>query len=300
MDTEQYSLVKLLKKSLRKYRFIFLGVVTITAGLILVTYSNLATQPSTLQSVANDIGVALVTSGLVGLVLEYQTREQFLDDVSGLMSNTINNSPLGSKIDLARSQLETQISMLSDQLSLGNELASLGIRKIYRDRNNINLLAYLDGAKPGSEIRLLGISMLAFTNLQAQLTIERKLQDGCKIKLLTLEPQSNEAIQRAKEEGRGYDDVLRDMKAADELYMNFRNYRLPEDLNRNVEMRHYSTTPTWFILKTDQTMLIGPYLSGSRGIYGPHIELNVEGAGIYQIFDKHFDLVWSSSVVVPS
>jgi hypothetical protein len=136
--------------------------------------------------------------------------------------------------------------------------------------------------------------MMSFTNGPIQALLQRKLEQGCTIKLLTMDSESGFVKLRALEEMRSLEDIRVEIEATNKLHHNFINVRIPANLRTNIELGHYDLPATYLIVSTNRTMIVGFYLRRGRGELFPHLELEAKGGGIYISFLEHFDSLWDA------
>jgi hypothetical protein len=268
-----------LKSGLLRYRFILMALVMAMAGFLLIVFRDEFPGPEYWR----DFGIAILTAGTIGLVVELYTRKQFETLIADRLRDEIESSSLTRGLD--------DIKLV---LALGNELTSLGLRKIHPTRSNIDFGSFLEEAKPESEIRLLGVSMMSFASDRIRAQIQKKLDEGCTIKLLILDSESAFVQRRAVEEGRGYEDIYDDIEAFDKLHRKFIRNVVPEQFRKNIELGHYDSAPTYMIVSTNRAMIVGFYLREGRGGLFPHLELEAKEGGIYVSFLRHFDSLWAA------
>jgi hypothetical protein len=278
-----------LKSALLRYRFILMALVMAMAGFLLIVFRDQLPH----SEYWRDFGIAILTAGTIGLVVEFYTRRQFETLIADSILDAIERSSLNNRLN----DINQLLSFGNEQnrlLSLGNELTSLGLRKIHTVRSNIDFGSFLDEAERESEIRLLGVSMMSFTSDRMRTHIQKKLDEGCKIKLLILDSESAFVQGRAVEEGRGYEDIHDDIEAFDKLHRKFIRDVVPEHLRKNIELGHYDSAPTYMIVSTNRAMIVGFYLREGRGGLFPHLELEAKEGGIYISFLRHFDSLWAA------
>ena len=147
-----------LRSALQRYRFILLAIAVASVGIWLIS----APQSSPFPNIANDLGVAFLAAGTLGLALEFNTRRQFQDIVKAELVEAVDRSALSHKIDetLARG-------------SLGGDLRELGVRRIHRDRNAIKFADLIEEADSGTEIRILGVCLAGFMDRQTQVLLKK-------------------------------------------------------------------------------------------------------------------------------
>lgn len=273
MKENSTSPVERLRKALRRYKFLLLSLFTISVGLGLVIYSYISPTKGLIISITNDVGLALFTSGLIGLALEYQTREQFLDDLKDTLSSLTGTSVLTASIQ------------------------ELGVRRIYPSRAGIDLQKHLISAKPKSEIRIIGVSIRTFSGAEMEKVLVQKLKEGCKIKMLTIDPDSEAVVQRAREEGHEFKWLKSEIQSTLTMYENMLQ-GVPEKFRPNFELGYYTSSPSHFILCVNNFMIVSPYLVGNRGFDCPHFEIDFKKGGIYQQYLEHFNMLWASRKII--
>ncbi|HTY21775.1 MAG TPA: hypothetical protein VMC85_01495 [Desulfomonilaceae bacterium] len=273
MKENASSPVDRLRKTLRRYQFLLLSLVTVSIGLGLVIFSVLSPTKNIIVSIANDVGLALFTSGLVGLALEYQTREQFIEELKDTLSSLTRASDLTLSME------------------------DLGVIRIYPSRAGIDLMKYLKSAKPKSEIRFIGVSLRTFSGADPEKILVEKLREGCKIKMLTMDPDSETVAQRAREEKHDYQWLMSEIQSTLTMYENMLQ-GLPITLRANFELGCYTTYPTQFMFCVNNVMIVSPYLAGNRGYDCPHYEIESKKGGIYKQYSDHFNMLWGSRKVV--
>lgn len=278
METQQMPVLTQLKSILLRYRFIIMSLIVSMGGFLLI----LLKERMPFSDIARDFGLAFLTAGTIGLTVEFYTRRQFEALVVDRIGDALEASSITSRLD-----------GINELLLLGNELRSLGLMKIHLTRPD-DLSRFIQAADPETEIRLLGVCMMSLTGDPTQKLLQRKLEEGCIIRLLTLDSESEFVRQRAIEEGRDDDDIRTDIMASDKFYTNFIRHRIPEKLRPNIEVGHYYEAPMYFLVSTNRAMIVGFYLRGGRGELFPHLELEAKGGGIYVPFIKHFDSLWAA------
>lgn len=279
MEDEEISTIAKLKKAILRYQFIILGVVSAVTGFFLIVFAGRFADPE----IARGFGIAFFASGSVGLLIEFCTRRHFEDLMSDHVRIAIEGSSWGPRLDAIKSLL-----------SFGEDLRVLGIREVKRDRSAFDFSHFIQQAKPGSEIRLLGVCMMGFTNAPMQTLLKKKLGEGCTIKFLIIDAASEFVKQRALEEGREYEDIRVDIESSDTLHKNFIEHRVPQELRQNIELGHYDSAPSYFIVSISTSMVVGFYLREDRGEEFPHMELEIKEGGISATFQKHFESLWAT------
>jgi len=171
--TVQPPVLSQLKSLLLRYRFILMALVMAMLGFLLIAFVKNG-------EIWRDFGIALLTAGTLGIGVEFYTRKEFETLIAERILEAIEGSSVPSKLD-----------DLNHLLSLGNEMTSLGLRKIYKSNAPaIDFYGLLEAADEATEIRLLGVCMMSFTNGPMQSLLHMKLAQGCTIKFLTMDSDS--------------------------------------------------------------------------------------------------------------
>ncbi len=243
--------------------FWIMGLVAFIIGLLLIIAGDMVTS-SLASHLIRDIGISFLVAAIVGFGVDLYTRIEGEQRLRRILT------PDGVRI--------------------------LGIKEVYADRLKLDFLGYIKAAKPGCDIRFLGISMNRLANLEAQAVLKEKLQSNCSIKLLVLDASADEALtERARAEriediGQFKDETLRWSQSLDAFVQG-----LSSPLRERIEIRQYRSSPTYFIVDNDRTMLLGFYLRAHRGEDVPHIEMEIKTGGAYSAFRDHFEKLWAES-----
>ncbi len=260
-----------------RYRFLFLAVLLFSAGAVLEV---VAWQTG--AEIVGHFAVALLIAGSAGLGLELYARKEFLRLVDESLKEVIEHSTLAAQIEELKKLTEA-----------GRAVFSAGVSRVHMSREPISFSQVLERAEPNTEIRILGICLLSLARTQPFL--EKKLEAGCRIKILLLDPECNAVKERAEDEGRPYDEVREEIEASERIHRIFVERMRPKGLRGNIELKYYDRYPSFFLLATQSLVVVGFYLRKSRGLECPHIELEVKGGGLYEPFLRHFDAAWAES-----
>jgi len=304
-----------------KFKALIVCLVLLILGILLLIIASLLPEQGLPEHLLRDIGIVLVTTGLVVFAADYITRKDFLAILSqelnpliaetrAFRQSTLNEmeplrrdvSSLTTKLLEEVKPLRQDIPTLSTALddirkciSLGATMSVLGIKQIHDDRRESSLLERLKRVKAGSEIKILGIVASEIGRVPMQEIMREKIRVGCKFKILCLDPESIFVRQRAAEEGREYEDMKEDLiHTNDGIWRNFVQRRLAREKIQpgQVELRYYDSTPRYFLFITDSVVIVGFYLGRIRGADGPHLELDIKERGIATAFIEHFDSLW--------
>lgn len=264
-------------------RFLLLALCFLFAGLTLelvVAFVHFSPQ---LHELVRDVGITLLIAGTVGLGLELYTRRDFLELVSVKLGEAIESSAVSRKMD-----------DLVQLFSAVNDLQALGVRRIHRRRPYNLFYELVEEAGAGTEIKVMGVCLMSLNEGKMRELISEKLKQGCKIKLMMLDPASPAVAERAEDERRKYKEVKAEIEASDRLHRVFVEEGTSEEGRHNMEIGYYSYYPNYFLFCTDKASVVGFYLRDQRGEEFPHLELEVRGGGMCIPFLKHFDSAWEA------
>ncbi|MFL5541790.1 MAG: hypothetical protein ACJ8J0_22580 [Longimicrobiaceae bacterium] len=273
------------------YKFIILALLAVLLGAASILLKDRTFDPEFFR----DIGISLCIAGIVGFAVDLYARQEFERIIIEHVKDACDASSLSPKLDRLHQELSGRLDSLQQMIVLASELTALGLRRIHPTRDEIDFRTFIRAAKPGTEICLLGIGMMSFTDPQMKHLLELKMLEKCTIKLLILAPASEYVRLRAEEEGRDAEEDLRlAISNADGLHRNWINYELRADLRERIELGHYDSAAHVLIVSTSHAMIVGPYLRGDRGEHLPHVELDIREGGLYAPFMRHFELLWAT------
>jgi hypothetical protein len=274
-----------------------------------------------LSHLSRDIGIVLFTTGLVVFAADYMTRKEFIallatelkplrvevetcrdrmlnemaplkTDMSSLTSNLVKEiTPLRQDIP----NLSVALDNVRKCISLGATMSTLGIRHIHHDRVESDLRSKLREASKGSEIKILGMIAAGVSDPAMEEIIEQKLNDGCRFKILCLNPESRFVRERAAEEFRDPDEMRGDILSKIQGWENFVQHRVSEDKRSQVELKCHDSTTRYFLFITEKLVVVGFYLGKSRGATSTHLELEIKEGGMATAFIEHFDSLWKGA-----
>lgn len=292
--------IRALISTVVKYRFFILMMLLFFSGILLMIGAN----PET-HEVIRDLGIGFFVAGTVGLGVEFFVRREMEREFRVLVDETIDDltSPQFNRIveriesaDQRSHEFQTGISPRVDEirdLLWNNNLRSMGVRQVHPDREKASFVKWLASAEPGSTVRLMALCLDPSTTHAREKLIRGKLREGCKIRLLLLDPYSVFLNQRAREEAPKAEDAFKErVRTWAEVHYRFVHSLEPE-LAENFELGFYQAAPTCFIADNEASMLVGFYLHGCRGDDCPHFELEIKPGGAYEQFRNHFESVWT-------
>jgi hypothetical protein len=269
------------------YKVFIAGLLLILAGTALLVVSAITPEAESgnagvdiFTHITRDIGITLLTTGIILLPFDYFVRKEFLT----LVGETVK--------DAFATDLDPRFDDIRKCIALSDGLRSLGVEQIFEQRTHVNLAELLAGAKPGSEIRLLGIVISDLASPAIQKIVTHKLDQGCKIKILCLSPDSRCVAERAVEEGREEDEMRADLLGMRAIHNTFVTRRLGGSGGK-IELRYYDASPRYFIFSAGRAMVFSLYTGRIRGASATHFRLQVKQGGFSDQLIDHFDWLWN-------
>jgi hypothetical protein len=311
-----------------KYKVFIICLSLLLVGILLLVIASILSDHGLelLGHLLRDIGIVLVTTGLVVFAADYMTRKDFIallateleplreevgtfrdsmlsemaplrTDMSSLMSNLVKElTPLRQDIPT----LSIALDNIRKCISLGATMYVLGIKQIHDDRLHSDLRSKLKEAGEQSEIKILGIIAAGVSDLAMDEIIEQKLKEGCKFKILCLNPASRFVEERAAEEDRDPAEMRADILSKIQGWKDFVQHRVPEDRRPQVELKCHDSTTRYFLFITGTLVVVGFYLGRSRGTTSTHLELEIKEGGMATAFIEHFDSLWKGAKGPPA
>ncbi len=271
-----------LKHKLLQYKYLLLAVVSIAAGVWFIS----GVPPLwTRNEILRDVGIGLLVAGIVGLSVDYFTRKDFDELLSGTVKRGVESSTIPDSL-----------KAILKLLRLADDATSLGVRRVHRNRSGIDFVKLLSEVGPSSELRILGIALMDMVPATVHQGIRDALQKGSKVRMLMLDSKSKFVANRAGEEARACEDLRSDIDGTFHLHSNFVREAQKKGLGGMIELRCYDAPPQYLVFSTDSSMVVGFYLRGRRGEFDPHIEFDARvGGGLHEVFVRHFDSLWEAS-----
>jgi hypothetical protein len=139
-------------------------------------------------------------------------------------------------------------------------------------------------------IDLLGYAMLHLPEQHPDLMplLRSKADNGCSIRLTLVDPLSDEARRRDREEGLD-DGLIARIRTSTKYFSELAG-------SRNIAMRLHSTPMYNSIFRFDDQMLVTPHIFATPGSRAPMLHLRrLRQGGIFDGFVHHFEGVWATS-----
>ncbi|MFL6262872.1 MAG: DUF5919 domain-containing protein [Thermoanaerobaculia bacterium] len=285
-----------LRKRLIQFLFLFLMTLLSCAGLVLIFNY----VPWHLGEAGRDIGISMLIAGTVGLGVELSTRKEMERVLGDLIEEKLAEatSDRFAVLETALPKLEE----IRDLVVQESGLQDAGVKRLSRRREDNLLQEFVERAAPGSTIRVMAICLNTLANNRGKDLFKRKLQEGCRIRLLLLDPDDSTALEeRARQENRTSEEELRDFKERVQTWGSVHKnaiQKLAADktLTGSIELGYYQSLPSCFLIDNGHAMLVGFYLHGCRGEKCPHLEIENRQNGFYLQFDQHFETLWARRI----
>lgn len=318
-DRDLRSTLRKLHKKATQYLFFLVMTAFFCIGLILV----ITTAAWHLGEVWRDIGISMLIAGTVGLGVELFSRKE----MEGVLGELIEEKLAESTADRLAS-LETALLAVDRQTRLDIEdlrqlqqsvlprldgirdlvgresgLLEVGVQRLSRRRNDKLVYEMIKSAAAGSSIRVLGLCLNTLASNTGRDLLRRKVQEGCRIRLLLLDPSEDAVLEeRARQENRTTDEDILEFKDRVRTWDTVHKstiQRLASDktLAGSIELGYYQSLPSCFLVDNGEVMAVGLYLHGCRGELCPHLEIENKANGLYQQFGRHFETLWARKVL---
>ncbi len=237
-------------------RFVILLV--LFAGFVLRSIPGLPTF-------ATEIGIALLTSGVISLVYEIMLRESFLSEMKAQLADS-----------------------LSSEFEVLKRIDGAGITDVYRSLPTSDISKRFSTA---SRVRIMQTWMPDLLTFLGSL--KEACSNGCVVQLLLLDPDSSLADVRGRD--LGYPDPQMVSENTKSNLMEIRRFCLQEEMEDAFEIRLHNTIPSISLYSYDDIILIGFYLNKTPAIQNPQIEIRDSSSYFANIINQHYSRIWEAS-----
>jgi hypothetical protein len=240
-------------RATRHYRAWIIALLLLLVGLFFVIFPHIADLEIWKKDVAREVGVVLLTTGLISFIYELALRGSFIQEVEMLLRS---HSELGNQGVIGiRTHLSTDI--LNEKFS--------GARK-----DIFILQTWIGNLIPIRE------------------SIVNATKRGCAVKILLLDPASPHAEFRGKEYGNTHKDFVG--QQVDTTLTELRAAKDRINLS-NLEIRLYDGTPIFTVYAADDEMFVGFYWRHLAATVGPQLDIQSDSL-LGQQVHRHFDDLW--------
>ncbi|AIQ34695.1 hypothetical protein R50345_08770 [Paenibacillus sp. FSL R5-0345] len=216
----------------------------------------------TMESVMISIGTSIIASVILYFIL---------------------NSVLGDPFSPVMEKLRGSVEIL-------DRSSKTGLSAVWKHRAELHTNSWIDKIKSSHEsIEFLGFAMAFLPEFpEFSDLLKKKANEGCKIRILLGDPNSDAVKNRNIEES---DEGL----ISSRIETSIRRLRSICDLD-NVEIRLHQTPLYCSLYRFDDEMNVTPHLYGLRGSAAPLFCFNKIPDGLFMSYEKHFQDVWEISV----
>ena len=168
-----------------------------------------------------------------------------------------------------------------------------GLVNIYETRTKMNVTCdeYLQKGK--RQISMSGFGFRSLMDGQKEL-IEKKVREGIKIRIITMNPDSDYVRQREREEGEREGDIR-------ESIINLGKWvealQKIEKKKGNVQIRYYDAKPIDFYFRIDDHAFTGPYIYGKKSQYTISYEFCGDSSG-FDYYAEYYDRLWNDEALM--
>lgn len=161
-----------------------------------------------------------------------------------------------------------------------------GIEAVYKTRGEMNISCdkYMEKART---IDVIAFGLRSWRDSKSK-DIELLLQNGCQIRILTMEPDSENLKQRELDENQEPRSIARTIIQLNEWAneLNLAGYK------GKIEIKYYDAQPLNFMFLMNNRLFIGPYEYGKGSQQTISYEFNVAGEA-YKYYTEYFDKLWN-------
>ena len=173
------------------------------------------------------------------------------------------------------------------------DMAALGFKSIYDDNYHSIIKTMIKDAN--YEVKILGGTLLHFSNEDFASLIYGKIKKGCKVKLLLLDPNSKflyDPLIEQDEENLKKKKI--DILSAINNFEKLRE-RSMEFKNEMLQIRYYNSSPSYFVIQTNKGVGVGLNLLTTNYTKPPLIELYNHQSKLSIPFIEHFEILWNTA-----
>jgi len=200
-------------------------------------------------------------------------------------------------------ELLHQIAEMRRSLVIAQRGLDLGLRDMWRERRHVPRLntqhnMWNSFSKAGrSEVWLLGIAEFGFaTDPDFAEIVSEGTAQGCCFRFLLLDPTSVAASEIDVKEGGGQQVQGRIRRA---LYSFLGMQKNNVGKRGSVEVRLYSDTPRVSIVRSDNELLVTPYMPPLRGEDCFTFHVQEVSKGVFNQYLRHFENIWENAQKPP-
>lgn len=163
-----------------------------------------------------------------------------------------------------------------------------GLIGIFKTRAGMNQRADATLTKLRNELDMVAFGLKSFRNVQGGL-IERKVKRGLKIRILTMNPNSQIVKQREIDEGEVAGQIKKTILDLENWIIKLKKMS-PDP--QNIQLKFYDNLPLQSYYRQDSYIYTGPYLYGKPSQQTISFEYRANSHG-YDYWDTYFNVVWN-------
>lgn len=243
-----------------KYRTIILALFLFIIGTGLIIISEYLKNHYFLGDISSQLGSAILTSGIIGLLYEFYLRNSMINQMGTLIDQKIENSSPYTK-----------------------NLKSSGITDTYHE-----FPEEIYGAvqRETSSIKIL------HTYISNHAMFTKKLlkasRNGATIKILLLAPDSEYAIQRGNSLHKNFPREI--INCFESIFEYSKKNKI-----KNIEIRFYNEAPSMCIYSTSTDIYQGQFWAHQLVTHGPIIKIRAANAFYAKNIEDHFNEIWKTA-----
>jgi hypothetical protein len=165
-----------------------------------------------------------------------------------------------------------------------------GIIGIFHTRSTMNTRADITLSDLNGELDLMGYGFSAFRHARGDM-IEKKVRDGLRMRVLTVDPHSQCVVEREHAEGSVPGQIARTILDLEEWVKKLQRISPRPD---NVQIKFCEAPIIQSYYRQDDYVYTGPYLHGKPSQQTISFEYRKGGLG-YEYWAEHFESLWHSN-----
>lgn len=256
-----------------RWKWLLCGLGILATGIGLIGLSQVLSE--LWSKFVETVGIGLLPTGSFILIYEYGLRKEYQK--------------------LVREEFDTVLKEFGRRCA---ECEKFGLLSLSEKRESCHIEKPFEKAKKGDTISVLGVALADLVDFDRSEKILEAIQKGCKVRLLYLDPDCDEAIQHSLDEGRNRDEVTNAIKGTESIWRSSIN-SLPASSQQLLEIRKYRSSPKHFIMIHRDGVYVGDYLGTRRGNKCPHFLLRADSP-IARQHVAHFENLWTHACVMKS
>jgi hypothetical protein len=259
-----------LAEILIRLKWLLLGLIILVGAVLLIWRSQIEPSPL-LSRLLETFGVGLLPISSFILIYEYGIRREYQR--------------------MVRLEFEQSLKELARRCG---ECERFGLLSLSEAREVDRLVEPFKTARAGDTVSALGVALADLVFFETNEKILKAIESGCRVRLLYLDPDCDEAERHSTDECRAMGEVKDSIKAAESNWALDRKQISQAKLHL-LEIRKYRARPKHFIMIQREGVYVGDYLQGRRGNRCPHFFF-APGSPIADKYVAHFEELWSHAV----